>query len=170
MIIKDFYTSKSTGITQDIQYEELYDFESIRELPVRVIGAFCFYKNKLVLVYAAKRKSWEIPGGGREEGEAFEECIIREIKEESNMKVLELLPLGLDTYISREDGEKNYVLRYAAKVEPEGDFTGDTAEDGEITEIKLIDPVDYKQYFGDEINENSLITFIGFYDVVWETR
>lgn len=147
MIIHTSYTSKRTDLTQDIRYEELEDFESIRDLPVGAEGAFCFYNNKLVLVYAKKRDSWEIPGGGREEGETFEQCIIREIKEESNMKVLELFPLGYDTCIARETGEINYILRYAAKVEPYGDFTGDTAKDGEISEMKLIDPSHYNQYF-----------------------
>ncbi len=147
MIIKDSYTSKRTGLTQDISYEEMFDFESIRDLPIRAAGAFCFYKDKLVLVYAKRRDSWEIPGGGRENGETFEESITREIKEESNMRVIDLFPLGLDTYTSRETQETGYVLRYAARVEPIGDFIQDTAADAEITKIKLIDPLDYKQYF-----------------------
>ena len=32
-------------------------------------------------------------------------------------------------------------------VEPYGDFIADADPDGDITEIKLIDPKDYKQYF-----------------------
>ncbi len=99
-----------------------------------------------VLCYAHTRKVWEMPGGGRDEGESFEECIIREIKEESNMKVLELFPLGYETFTNTQTGDTNYTLRYAAIVEPYGDFVQDTA-DGEITEIKLVDPADYKQYF-----------------------
>ena len=143
MIINTSSISKS-GLKCDGQYEELDTFDSIRTLPVIAAGAFCFFRDKLVLVYAASRECWEIPGGGREPQEAFEDCIIREIKEESNMKVLELFPIGYDTF-KWENGEINYVLRYAAKVEPYGDFVEDV--DGEITKIKLIDPGDYKQYF-----------------------
>lgn len=147
MVINGSYTSKRTGITWNVTYEEIDSFDSIRHLPVGAAGAFCFSENKLVLVYAKKRDSWEIPGGGREEGESFDECIVREIKEESNMKVLELISLGYEIYTSHQTPETNYILRYAARVEPYGDFAGDGAEDGEITEIKLIRPEDYKQYF-----------------------
>ncbi len=146
MILNTTYVSRQDGKIGDLRYEEFDDFETLRHLPVGAIGAFCFYNNKLVLVYANKRKSWEVPGGGHEQGESFEECITREIKEESNMKVLELLPLGCETYSNRETKEDWRILRYAARVEPYGDFTSDGAEDGEITEIKLIDPADYKQY------------------------
>jgi len=146
MIINDSYTSKRTGATQAIQYEEMDNFDAIRDLPVGAVGAFCFFKDKFVLVYAKSRDSWETPGGGCESGETFEESIIREIKEESNMKVLKLVPLGCDTYTNTKTAEVNYVLRFAAKVEPYGPFVEDLA-DGEITEMKLIDPMDYKQYF-----------------------
>jgi len=147
MIINGSYTSIRTGITWHVRYEEIDSFDSILHVPIGAAGAFCFSDNKLVLVYAKKRDSWEIPGGGREEGESFDECIVREIKEESNMKVLELIPLGYEIYTSHKTDEINYILRYAARVEPYGDFTADGAVDGEITEIKLINPEEYKQYF-----------------------
>lgn len=146
MIIESTYISKSTGKEGNVRYEEVDSFEGIKHLPVLAAGAFCFCGDQMVLVYAAKRNEWEIPGGGREDGESFDECIIREIKEESNMRVVELVPLGYDTF-TYPNNDTRYVLRYAAKVEPHGEFTGDGAEDAEITAIKLIDPSDYKQYF-----------------------
>ena len=50
-------------------------------------------------------------------------------------------------------------IRSFCIVEPHGDFTNDP--DGDITEIKLIDPQDYKQYFdwedvGDHIMNRAL--------------
>lgn len=87
-----------------------------------------------------------MPGGGIEPGETFEEGVTREIREESNMKVLELFPLGYEMYASPATGEINYVLRYAAKVEPYGPFVADPAS-GEVTDMKLIDPEDYKKCF-----------------------
>ncbi len=146
MKINDSYTSKRTGITQNICYEELDSFDTIRSLPMGAVGAFCFYGDRIVLVYAKNRDTWEIPGGGCEFGETFEESIIREIKEESNMKVLNLFPLGYDIFTNTETKENNYVARYAAKVEPYGPFVKDLA-DGEITAMKLIEPKDYTQYF-----------------------
>jgi len=46
----------------------------------------------------------------------------------------------------RLDGSSNCQLRYVCNVEPIGKFESDPAEGG-ITEIKLIDPKDYKKYF-----------------------
>lgn len=147
MTIESTYNSKRTGLTWNVQYEELDSFDSIRELPIGAAGALCFCEDKLVVVFAAENRNvWEIPGGGLEEGETFEECITREIHEESNMKVLELFPLGYEIQHCITTNETYYILRYAAKVEPYGPFVADPAN-GEITEIKLIDPKDYKQYF-----------------------
>lgn len=146
MITNTTYTSKKTGITWNVKYEEMDSFESIKALPIGAAGAFCLCNGQLVLCYAHTRNVWEIPGGGREEGESFDDCMVREIKEESNMKVLELYSLGLETYTNAVNDEINYVLRYAAEVEPYGEFIADIA-DGEITAIKLINPAEYKQYF-----------------------
>ncbi|MEI6305143.1 MAG: NUDIX domain-containing protein [Candidatus Taylorbacteria bacterium] len=151
MIINSSFISRISGLKWDAKYEELDSFDSIRSLPKPskggAAGAFCFCVDKLVIVYANKRKAWEIPGGGLEEGEIIEECITREIKEETNMKVLELFPLGYDTLTNPETQEKIYQLRFVAKVEPYGPFVADLALDGDITEVKLIDPNDYKKYF-----------------------
>jgi 8-oxo-dGTP pyrophosphatase MutT (NUDIX family) len=147
MTTESTYTSKRTGLKWNIKYQELDSFDSIRNLPIGAAGAFCFCGDKFVVVYAGdNRNVWEIPGGGIEEGETFEECIIREIHEESNMKVLELFPLGYETQHCVTTNETYYILRYAARVEPYGPFVSDPAN-GEITEIKLIDPKEYKQYF-----------------------
>ena len=147
MTIKGAYISKRSGIMFEVSYEEMDSFDSISHMPIFAAGAFCFYRDKLVLVYAKKRDSWEIPGGGRDDGESFDACVIREIKEETNMKVLELFPLGLDSYINSKTGDTSYAVRYAAKVKPYGDFVADAAHDADITEIKLIDPVDCSKYF-----------------------
>ncbi len=84
MIINSSFISRKTGLIWNIKYEELDSFDSIRNLPIQAVGALCFYNDKLVVVHAPKKDSWEMPGGGREAGETFEECIIREIQEESN--------------------------------------------------------------------------------------
>ena len=147
MIINSSFISRTTSQKWNIRYEELDDFDSIRTLPIKAAGALCFCGDKLVFVFAKNRNAWEIPGGGREKGETFEECVTREIKEESNMKVLELFPLGFETLTNTETGELVYHVRFAAKVEPYGPFISDQAKDQDISDMKLVEQKDYKKYF-----------------------
>ncbi len=121
------------------------------------VHAYCFYKDQLVIVYAEEKGYWTPPGGGIESGENFEEAVAREVKEETNMKVLYQELIGYqDIY------EPNRIVRQTRSfcmVEPLGDFVSDP--DGDITEIKLVDPKDYKQYFdwgkiGDRIMERAM--------------
>jgi hypothetical protein len=59
------------------------------------------------------------------------------------MEVLNYAPIG---YQEVHFDEKIFnQLRYVCKVKPYGAFESDP--DGSITQIKLIDPKDYKQYF-----------------------
>ena len=147
MIINSSFISRTTGQKWNLRYEELDSFDSIRALPVKAAGAVCFCGDKLVLVFAKNRNAWELPGGGREEGEIFKKCITREIKEESNMKVLELFPLGLETLTNSITKEVVYHIRFAAKVEPYGPFVADQAADQDISDMKLFDLNEYKKYF-----------------------
>jgi ADP-ribose pyrophosphatase YjhB (NUDIX family) len=120
------------------------------------VHAFCFYKDQMVLVNHPKN-GWMPPGGGIEEGETYEEAVVREVKEETNMKVIHQEFIGFqDVY------ELERVVRQTRSfciVEPYGDFVADP--DGEIMEIKLIDPKDYKKYFdwgeiGDRIMQRAV--------------
>jgi 8-oxo-dGTP pyrophosphatase MutT (NUDIX family) len=92
-----------------------------------------------------KIKDWGLIGGTIEKGETFEQTLRREIQEESNMKVLSFKPIGYQKVINLKDNSFIYQLRYACIVEPFGPFVCDP--DGSVTEIKLIDPKEYKKYF-----------------------
>ncbi|MBG9586249.1 NUDIX hydrolase [Cytobacillus firmus] len=50
----------------------------------------CIRGNKVLMVLqgtADEPKRWSVPSGGLEEGETFEECCIREVREETGFKV-----------------------------------------------------------------------------------
>ncbi len=124
---------------------------------LQAVHAFCFCGDKLVVVYAKDKGYWTFPGGGIEPGETYEQATIREVKEESNMKVLRSELIGyIDVY------EKDRIIRQTRSlciVEPYGDFISDP--DGDISEIKLVDPKDYGQYvkwgeIGDHIVKRAL--------------
>jgi len=157
MEIKSTLTNGSGQKLDIVYYEDKNPNQDLDGKMLTGVHGFCFCNGKLVIVYAENKKYWTPPGGAIEPGETYEEAIIREIKEETNMKVLRQELIGFqDIY------EPNRTIRQTRSfciVEPYGDFISDP--DGDITEIKLIDPKDLKQYIdwkeiGDRILEKAL--------------
>ena len=99
----------------------------------------------MVIGFGGKKKDWGLIGGTIEPGETFEGTLVREIQEESNMKILKSKPVGYQKCTDTRDNSFIFQLRYVCIVEPYGPFVSDPA--GGVTEIKLIDEKDYKQYF-----------------------
>lgn len=101
---------------------------------VDAVHAYCFCGDKLVLVYADSKGYWTPPGGGVEAGEMVAEAVVREVQEESNMKVLRQRVIGC-----QEIAEPQGVVRQTHSVclvEPYGEFVSDP--DGDITKIALV--------------------------------
>ena len=143
MQIKSQFTDKD-GKLAEVVYEDADSFDHLLDKKVTQTYGVCFVGDKIVVVYSIKGGGhWILPGGTIEEGETFEQCLKREIQEESNMKVLSFAPIGYQEV--HFDGKIFNQLRYFCIVEPYGDFISDP--DGSITEIKLIDPKDINQYF-----------------------
>ena len=148
-----------SGVKYIFEYSDCDDFSILpREQCTQTYGV-CFFENKMIIGYGGSKQGWGLIGGTIEKGETFDQTFEREIKEESNMKVLRKLPIGYQKVTDTRDGKIVYQLRYVALVEPYGPFTGDPT--GAITEIKLIDPKDVKNYFnwaaiGDRIVERAL--------------
>ncbi|MFH1454857.1 MAG: NUDIX hydrolase [bacterium] len=146
-----------SGVKCVFEYHECDSFGHLLSKKVTQAYGVCFVGDKIVIVYSSKNNHWILPGGSIEKGETFEECLKREIKEESNMRVISFMPIGYQEV--RIEGRILNQLRYFCIVEPYGDFISDP--DGSITKIKLIDPRDYKQYFdwgeiGDKIMERAI--------------
>lgn len=160
MEIKSTLINRSGQELDIIYHEDANPNENLKGKILQAVHGLCFCGGKLVIVYAEGKGYWTFPGGGIEPGETYEEATIREVKEESNMKVLHQELIGFqDIY---ENGRIIRQTRSFCIVEPYGDFVSDPDED--ITEIKLIDPKDYKQYFdwlkiGDRIMDKALEMF-----------
>jgi ADP-ribose pyrophosphatase YjhB (NUDIX family) len=125
---------------------------------IQGVHAICFYGDKIVIVYGEKKKYWTPPGGAIESGETYQEAVLREVREESNMKVLRQEYIGYQD-VTDESRSTVRQVRSFCIVEPHGDFVKDP--DGDITEVKLIDPKDFKQYvdwgaIGDQIMARAL--------------
>lgn len=87
-----------------------------------------------MLVGRAPDNTWEVPGGGWEYGESFDECIRREIIEELGVHIKRIGSI-LFTYIGPEHDNKPIMLRLATEVELESlDF-----KLGDLVEARFVD-------------------------------
>ena len=144
MTITETHHGRS-GVTYIIEYHDADTFDDMDKSKCTQSYGVCFCGDKMVIGFGGKKKDWGLIGGTIEPGESFEETLAREIKEESNMKILKSKPIGYQKCTDTRDGSYIFQVRYVCKVEPYGPFVADPA--GGITEIKLIDVKDYKQYF-----------------------
>ena len=152
MEIKSTLTN-SRGQVLDVLYKDVESELDFKEKNISGVHAYCFYKDKLVVVYAESKGYWSLPGGGVEKGEEARNAVRREIKEETNMKVIGQRFIGIQDIFEPERIVSQ--TRSVCIVEPYGDFVNDPDED--VTEIKLIDPKDYKRYFDWGIVGNRLM-------------
>lgn len=131
-----------TGQTIPITYRDIDSPDELNGEKIKGVHAYCFYDDKLVVVYAEMKKTWGPPGGAVEPGETIEEAVVREVFEETNMRVLKQKIFG---YLEAFEPERTLQTRSVCIVEPIGEFVSDP--DGDVTEIKLIDPKDANDYF-----------------------
>ncbi len=152
MEIKSSLINRS-GQKLNVVYYDIDSAADISDKKVRVVHGLCFCGDKLVIVKNGEKGYWTPPGGAVEPGETAEQATIREIKEESNMRVIKHRFIGCQdiyepTHISTQ-------TRSVCIVEPYGPFVSDP--DGDITEIKLIDPADLDEYLNwGEVGEHIL--------------
>jgi len=156
MEIKSTLTNRS-GEVLDVVYYDINSELDLSDKKIQGVHAYCFYGDKLVLVYSESKGYWTPPGGGVEEGEDAWTAVRREVKEETNMKVLKQRFIGCQD-IAESKGVVSHT-RSVCIVEPYGPFLSDP--DGEVTKIELVDPKDYNKYFdwgeiGDHIMQRAL--------------
>lgn len=139
-----------SGVEYLFEYSDVDSFNDLDLSRCKQTYAVCFYGNKMVIGFKGQKNAWGLIGGTIENGETLEQTLRREIQEESNMEIISYLPIGYQKVTDTRDGSFFYQLRYVCKVRPYGEFVidgGDGTTEKGITEIKLIDPANYKQYF-----------------------
>jgi len=133
------------GVEYIFEYMDSDSFDELEYSHCRQVYAVCLFNDRMVIGFRGAKKKWGLIGGTIEEGENFEQTLRREIQEESNMEIVNFIPLGYQKVTNTQDGSFIYQLRYLCSVRPFGPFISDPA--GSITEITLIEPEEYRQYF-----------------------
>ena len=126
------------------KYWDADNFDDLELDKIRQVYGVCICEGKMVIVLNGKSGTWGLVGGTREKGESIGEALTREVKEESNNEVLFWKPVGVQQ-VTDSEGNIYYQLRTLCIVRPIGGFEVDPA--GTITEVKLIDPKEYKNFF-----------------------
>ncbi len=150
---KPLFINQKTESNGEVYTYEYFDSINFDELPrdrIKQAYGVCFCDDKMVIGYGGLKKGWGLIGGSLEKEETYEQALVREIKEESNMEVLSFLPIGYQKLTNVENGKIIYQLRFVCKVRPYGEFSidgGDGVTEKAITEIKLINPDIYQEYF-----------------------
>ncbi len=144
MEIKSTLKSRLSGIVP-VVYRDIQSLKELGDRTVHGVHAYCFVGDELVIVYSEAKGYWTPPGGGVEPGETVEEAVVREVLEETNMRVLKQRVIGYQEV--SEPHRLTIQVRSVCIVEPIGPFVADADPEGDVTEIKLIDPKDIKQYF-----------------------
>jgi len=117
------------------------------------------YNDNNQLLFIKRWGIWDIPKGHLERGESLEECAIREVEEETGLRVIEIVDkLGISRHIfSRNGKEKLKVTHwYKMKTSYKGEFKPQLEED--IEEVKWVENSDIEDYL-----ENSWKSLKEFY-------
>ena len=149
--------------------EILYNYDNltlddIDEVVVRTKGLIINSNNEITLGYS--HKTYQFPGGHLEEGETLEECLLREIEEETGIKIenARLKPFEKITYYSknyRKSGKnrKNDIYYYI--IETDLKFDMDKAKldewekDGKFT-VKTFPIKEVEKVLIDSIPDNPI--------------
>jgi len=121
-----------------------------------IVHAIIKYKNKYLVTKRSKNENvykeyWDIPGGLANQGETPREALIREVKEEVNLKIK---PVKIIHEDSNLDKEKNMIfIRLVYLTNVEDDFNNIKLDLLEHTEYKLITNIK-------ELKEERIVPFL----------
>ena len=121
-----------------------------------IVHAIIKHKNKYLVTKRSKNENiykeyWDIPGGLANQGETPREALIREVKEEVNLKIK---PVKIIHEDSNLDKEKNMIfIRLVYLTNVEDDFNNIKLDLLEHTEYKLITNIK-------ELKEERIVPFL----------
>ena len=118
--------------------EELKTMFFKKFTPVKAAGGFVLNENKEVLMMF-RRGKWDLPKGKMDKKETFEECAIRETKEETGLKNITIISPLITTYHTYHEGTR-YILKetkwFSMKVKGEQKLVPQAEE--QITKLEWV--------------------------------
>ncbi len=109
---------------------------------------FCYNEdNELLVIETSIPGKWQVPGGTIEVGEKPEETLARELDEETNVAIKDIIYLGSQKVTNSQDAEIIYQTRFACRLLRENPRKPDP-DNGEIRDIQFIDPYEFNDMAG----------------------
>ena len=137
-----------------------------------ILSTLCYIEkdDKYLMLHRTKKKNdinkdkWLGIGGKFEEGESPEECIVREVMEETGLKLNSYQLRTIVTYVST-NWETEYMYVFTSN-----DFTGDLIEcnEGDLQWIDKKEVTKLNTWEGDKIFVEKLQNDSGFFTVKFE--
>ena len=128
---------------------------NMQERPIVGIALFVLNENLEILLGLRNselgKNTWAPPGGKLDKFESFEDCIIREVKEETNLDIIELTYVGTTNDVM-EDINAHYVTIFFSTNKYEG-------------ELKIMEPekcLEWKWFNPKELPTNLFLPFQNF--------
>ena len=120
-----------------------------------ILATLCYLEkdNKILMLYRNKKENdyhegkWNAPGGKFEPGESPEECVIREMKEETGLTIKNPVLKGVITFPMFDGKNDWYVFLFRAF-----DFTGEIIEspEGSLEWIQVDELLNLNLWEGDK--------------------
>lgn len=137
----DYTFCSRCGNTLNSSLDQEWDFECSKctqkyyNNPTPVVAALVFLNDKLVIVSSKHKDLWGLPGGYVSTGESLEEAIIREVLEETNLRVR---ITGFLVSYPMVKSERNLVfIVFVAEV-----YDGDPKAGDDVDELLVLAPED----------------------------
>lgn len=127
---------------------EWYDADNFDDLPYEQcnqVYAIAYNEDDKVVLVTYDNDHTNLPGGGIENGESYEQTLRRELLEEINCEVIDWKPVGYQVVIE-PNGKRVYQARVVARVKHVGDFAHDIG--GEVTGQVKVEPEKVNETIG----------------------